>query len=268
MPKFVKIFLTSNSCKKSVWMLLIDNEVVLEKFYSHEAHLNITTLMGMEVDNDGHVALGHTGAQSVRAITIQRWLSLKQITANGEKVYPIIEIAKMTDEKYLTMYELIGDGGTILVNSSGGYSDYNGFIKTWDGEILEEIEKPDFGFPVDDDVIKADTIVLENSHRDYKSIDNGLIKRIPQAGIVAGLYNLKEIDRGYVMKCLENCKNVVIQSTLMDNEQLDGFMKMFTLLSPKQVYLTIYGNGMSKLKLHSLWNTVSNKHTIIFDNDI
>lgn len=57
----------------------------------------------------------------------------------------------------------------------------------------------------------------------------------------------------YTFKCINNAKNVAIQSQLMYPEQIDSFMKMFTSIPPKNIYLFISKENESKILNHPLY---------------
>lgn len=251
------------------WCLVIDNEEDLKAYHEVDAYANMETFMSLEREKDGSIRTSHVGAASTRAISMVRVLGAKQsCLEEGEKMYPIIEVAKYTDQKYLAMYRHIKIHGAIQINPAGGWCGLQGFIKTWDAEILEEIEKKSAGFPVEDEVLKADTLVLENAHPDYFGSNSewSAKKLVPDCGSVKTIYHLREVDTDYVFKCVENCKNVFISTELQNEKQLDTFIYMFSkVTSKKNIYLQMSKENEEKVKAHPLFSKIN--HHITFLNN-
>lgn len=269
MAKFVKLNLHNIPGKGDdiQWRLVIDNLEDLNRYHSLDATLNMEAFMAMEREpNGGPIKLSHTGAQPTRQIALQTYIHSKVMTTPvGQKVYPIIEVAQLTDKKYLGMFKYVSQYGAIAINPAGGYCDLSSFIKTWNADILEWVEKDDFGFPVDDAILEADTIILENSHPDYKTYGEWqAAKKVPNAGVIKTIYHLREVDRTYVFQSLKGCKNVVIESEIMDAEQLNGFFKMFLNLPRKNVYLFVREENRAKITDHPDYTQATTLHNIQF----
>jgi hypothetical protein len=249
------------------WVLVIDNEQDLMQYHQHDAYCNMQSFMSLEREpNGGGIKTSHLAAVDTRSLSMVRMIQAKQITlAEGEKMYPIIEVAKITDQKYLSMLKYILNYGAIRINPAGGWCGLQGFIKTWNAEILEEVNKDSIGFPTDDDAIQADTIILENAHPEYSGYVNRLAKNtITNCGTVATIYNLKEVDRDYVFKCLSNCKNILIDSQLQDESQVEDFIKLFSLLKRKNVYLLLDKENEGKIRSNKLFSRLNDIHNIVF----
>jgi hypothetical protein len=252
------------------WALVIDNEQDLAQYHGHDAYCNMQSFMSLErYPNGGGIKTSHLGATDTRSLSMVRMIQAKQITlAEGEKMYPIIEVAKITDQKYLSMLKYILNYGAIRINHAGGWCGLASFMSTWNAEILEEVNKDSIGFPVDDDAIQADTIILENAHPEYKYSSDKLAKDIiSNCGTIATIYNLKEVDRDYVFKCLSNCKNVLIQSQLQDENQIGAFMGLFSLLKRKNVYLLLDKENEGKIRHHKSFSQLNSIHNIVFKNN-
>lgn len=273
MPKFVKLKLNdlpNDEVPDIQWRLVIDNLKDLDNYHSLNATLNMEAFMSMERDKGGNIKLSHTGAVPTRTIALERLLHAKfSTTPEGQKVYPIIEVALITDKKHLGMIKCITNHGAIQINEAGGYCDLNGFIKTWNAEILEEIEKPDFGFPVNDAPLQADTIILENSHRDYTGsyLEKTVKEDIKNCGNVQTIYSLREVDHTYLFKCLSLCKNIATRTQLQDDNQLDQFMKMFKKMPPKNVYLYVSKDVEERIRKHEYFAENNYTHNIKFMAD-
>jgi len=271
MPRFIKLKLNGlpkDEDNDIQWRLVIDNKDDLDQYHELDAEANMECFLHLERNKDGSIALSHTAAAPVRGIAMQRMLdAVIHSTPEGEKIYPIFEVAKYTDKKYLGMLRYIQQYGAIQINSSGGYCGLQSFIDTWDAEIIEDIQKEKFGFPTDEQLLLADTIVLENSHKEYCSTGAWSAKKyIQKAGIVKTIYNLKEIDSDYIFQSLQKCKNVFISTELQDDKQLDGFMKMFLNLPAKDIYLKLSADNVNKIKSHYLFHENNRKHFIHFVN--
>ena len=241
MPTFEKIKLHNVPQKGDIeqWILKIDNKHDLDRYHKLDAELNMRSFLSME-RRGNRLAFDHLGALPGRDMSLNAQIKLAcEALKEGEKAYPILEVAKITDRKYLSMLKAITRSGAIRVNHSGGFCDYDDYIKTWDAKILESITKNDFGFPLDDEALTAKTIILENAHQEFVGGRNYLIKQIgiENAGSVSAIYNLKEIDRTYIFKCLSNAENIIIPTEAQDAEQLSAFMKMFLTLKPKNIYV-------------------------------
>ena len=269
--KFLKLKLNgvpeSKTGIRISWSLVIDNEQDLMQYHQHDAYCNMQSFISLEREpNGGGIKTSHLGAADTRSLSMVRMIHAKQSTlAEGEKMYPIIEVAKITDQKYLSMLKYILNYGAIRINPAGGWCGLSSFISTWNAEILEEVNKDSIGFPTDDDAIQADTIILENAHPEYSGYVNRLAKdTITNCGTVAAIYNLKEVDKDYVFKCISNCKNVLIQSQLQDESQLESFMQMFQKFNKKNIYLVLDNENQKKVKTHKLFEQLSNIHNIVF----
>jgi len=267
MPKFIKLLLKDipKVGNEIQWRLVIDDIETLNKYHSLDATLNMEAFMTMEREpNGGDIKLSHTGAAPTRAIMLQTYLQAKIMTTPAnEKVYPIIEVASLTDRKYLAMFKYILSHGAIQINPSGGYCGLESFINTWNADILEELEKDDFGFPIEEDIILADTIILENSHPDYASSGEWKANKfVANPGTIKTIYHLREMDATYVFKCVTACKNVVIESQLLDNSQLDSFIKMFLNVPGKNIYLILSKENEIKIKSHPLYEQANAIHNI------
>lgn len=272
MAKFIKLKL--NGLPKSEttdihWRMVIDNMGDLKEYHSLNATLNMEAFMTLERDDNDNIALSHLGPASTRQTVLHRYLRAKiDCTPKGEQVYPLIEVAQLTDKKYLAMLKFLMTKGAIQINEAGGYCGLQDFIKTWDGEILEEIEKDSFGFPVSDAAIEADTLILENAHVEYcgNYLESRVKENIENVGSIKTIYNLREIDATYLMQCISVCKNVVIQTQLQDDSQLSSFMKMFKRIPHKNIYLYVSEKIEQRIKSHEDFAANSTVHNIIFIN--
>lgn len=247
--KFIKLRLHNVPQKGTVeeWRMVIDNLPDLEKYHDLDAYLHATALV--DVEGSKHHAISHRG------------IAIAQMIESKHAGSPISIVANLTDGKYLGMERQILKGNTLTISNGGSWCLLDGYISTWNAEVLATIEKDDIGFPVDEDVINADTIILENSDRSipFKNLYN-----IVGEGTVAAICNLKQIDLSYVIKAINNCKNVFIESQLIDDNQIDDFMKLFSTVKRKKIYLSLTEGGKEKIKSHPLFEKNSEIHNIVF----
>lgn len=270
MPKFIKLLLKDVPGKGDTqqWRMVIDNEADLTTYHHIDTQCNGEAFLGLERSKDGDIVLSHTGPASTRQIVLQRLLHAKlQCLPQGEKMHPLFEVAAITDRKYLGMLKYITQFGAIQINEAGGYCGLESFIKTWNADILETIEKPDFGFPLEDAILTADTIILENSHPEWSG--NYMEKRIREIitapGKIQTIYNLREVDHSYIFKSLSTCKNIVIESQIQDDAQVTDFMRLFSNLPTKNIYLFFSTENVAKIKAHPLYLDNSQLHNINFN---
>lgn len=263
MPKFIKIQFNTPAGFTTQWELVLETVEDVNKYHGLETALNgeaFIELAHSNINYNDSDRPQYTG-KNIRANTLDRWFSHKVNSAKkGEKVYPLFEVANLTDMKYLAMLKNIARG-PIRVNEAGGYSDVKGYLKTWNAVIIETIEKNDFGIPTDDEIIKADTIILENSSAEIsdKSFEGQVVAMLP--GSIKTIYNLREVDMTYVFKSVSNAKNIVIKSQLMYEEQIDSFMKLFANVEPKNIYLFVPEKTEDKIFNHPLYEQ-NKKHSI------
>jgi hypothetical protein len=190
---------------------------------------------------------------------IARVLDARIGAANeGEKIHPIIEVAKICDAKWAGMLRYI-DKDTICVNEVGGWCGLKGFIETWNAEILEERVATNIGFPID--VTRAKTLVLENNSYVSKQV----LKYIKNNGIedCAQITLLKEKDTAMVIESIKNAETIIIESEFLDSKQVYSFLSLFLKIEPKN--FVIFGN-IENLMKYELFKENRLKHNIIFNN--
>jgi hypothetical protein len=173
-------------------------------------------------------------------------------------------VAKVTDIKHQGILKAILRGNDIAIASNGSWTTLNSFMSTWKCEILSEIEKDDFGFPLDYE-LNADTIVLENAPNTFhKYISERVQEIIKDAGNVGFIYNLKEIDSKFVFKAIYNAKNIYIESQFQDEKQISSMAKLFLSVERKNVYINCSKDAASRLKGYPSYDSLFNHHNIYF----
>ena len=84
-------------------------------------------------------------------------------------------------------------------------------------------------------------------------------------GVVKIITNLRGIDIDYIVKCIEQAKNVYVDSQFIDVSQLDLFLKLFLTISRKTIYLKLdFNDSRARLEQHPLYLQNKNKHNINF----
>lgn len=268
--KFCKLLLRDVPKKGDTfqWRLIIDHEEDLAIHHHNEAYAYYNALIGLAKQSDaGELRTDHLGGAETRQIALARLLRCKQETLKeGEKAYPIIETARIVDEKYLAQLRHIRNHGAIKINEAGGWSGLYSFLKTWNGEIIETVEKQTAGFPTDMEALTADTICLENSHPEYAGDYTETKARREfgeNAGVVSVIFNLKEMDIDYVIASIKNAKNIYISTQLQDGKQFDAFMKIFASVPKKNIVVEVHNYASKKqIESHPLFHTVNSIHSI------
>lgn len=251
------------------WGLIISDLKQLGEYHSYDVKASYNAFMTLERSTNKDAAFAYSTAHlSLRATGIAQYLNCRIMTNSmkGIRTVPLIELSKMSGDKYFAMQKCIIQGQAVRILEHGSYCDYDSFKRAWDTTVLETVDKPDFGFPVGKEVLTAQTICLENggqgigdnSHLSYAS------KLGFNSGTIATIFNLREQDMSYVFKCLEQAKNIIIPSLFVDEGQINGFMKMFTTLPSKNVYIISNPDRFEAIKNHPLYPINNTIHIISF----
>ena len=273
MPKFLKLKL--NNCKEAdvCWKLVISNIDEFTSWCEYDAHANMNAFISL-IDKCNEelkfrnlsAAIAHAGGLSSRESGLGSIISMATYKNKDEKIYPILEVAKITDLKHQGILKAILRGNDIAIASNGSWTTLDSFMSTWKCEILSEIEKDDFGFPLDYE-LNADTIVLENAPNTFhKYISERVQEIIKDAGNVGFIYNLKEIDSKFVFKAIYNAKNIYIESQFEDEKQISSMAKLFLSVERKNVYIKCSKNAANLLKSHPAYDSLFNHHNIYFSS--
>jgi hypothetical protein len=180
----------------------------------------------------------------------------------GEKMYPIVELANVLDLKTKGMLNFIQKFGPVRVNEVGGYCGLQDYLMTWNGEILETIEKEDVGFPIEAEAINTEALILENQGHVNQSLYIGIetiTGHKPKA-----ITLMKEKDQKWVIESIMNAKTIGFESTFTDIEQIDKFMGLFLSMPKKRIIIKTYNGYKPVLTSHKLWEANNTKHEIIF----
>jgi hypothetical protein len=285
MPKFIKLKLKNVPKSRSIsaetvsddfysfsWKLVLDNRDDFFKWAEYDAEASahaFLSLAGKNSNSKGDYT--HLGGLSDREAGLATGIKLAAHAADGKKIYPMIEAAKMNDLKQAAMLGQIMAGTTICIHENGvGWCVLESFIKTWDAEIVEELEKEGFAFPVDNEELKAETIVLENAPKEdwrYKYILERVKQRISDTLSIGFIFSLKETDERYVFKAMNNAKNIYIESEFEDEKQISSVAKaLMNMPEMKTLYINASKTATERLKSHKDFDMVSAKHKIILSD--
>lgn len=244
--------------RKNTWKILIDNQKDLKEYCEHET-MAYTNAFLNEADYITHKKMGHPSGH--RAGVIETMLNLDAL--KQEKVYPLMTIGNMVDGKYLSMLGGLERGNKIVVNERGGYCYLQSFLETWDGKIVEEIEKPDCGFPTEEDALKSKYLILENNDgRPYEIVKYCKENKIEDYACIT---TLQEKDLGYVLKCIQNADTIMLDSLFEKQNQLEMFMNAFSKLDRKNILIFYFDeNYLKNLKEHRLYAECIAKHNVKF----
>lgn len=259
MAKFVKIQLNPihEQDRKQVWRLIIDNEADLFRYAKLDNNLNTTAYITQNMDT-------HPRG---RAMNMNSLLKVRTIFKTGI-INPLVELNGIFKMKIEGMLKSIRENKVLCINYEGGYCFLDGFLESHHGVILETIEKSDLGFPIEDEVINADVLVLENdnTHVSYKISQYFKQNNITEYKVIL---SLKETDMNYVVKAIKNANTVALHSEFNDTEQVNSFMNLFLNLGRKNIIISTYetyhlGQGFDIITNHPLYNQCAEKHNITF----
>lgn len=260
--KYVKLYLPPcpNHPKgiKS-WHLVIDNMADLFKYAKLDAELYTQAFLNTTKTSEGKFEVAHEN--DTRTQVVATMLNIRIMgTPEGEKIYPLVELASIMDKKTLAMAKLIERDGAIRINEVGGYCGYDSFVETWNAEVIQEIVKDTVGFPIESDALTAKTLILENQR-----VSSTFKKEVEEitGDTAACIDSLKEKDITWVMKSIHNAHTIAFETQLQDMQQLDSFMELFTKLPRKRIIISLSEWRRPRLLGHSLWETNTARHEII-----
>lgn len=245
--KFVKIKLG----EETQWRLVLSTTDEVYRYHEIDIQTNF---------------MGVLHKEHPRAETMNRILELgKACLKDGEKTTKLHIVANHQDKKTAGMIKAVAMN-EICVNEVGGYCFLDGFLKLHKGEIIETIFKKDFGLPNENEVQESDLIILENS----PSINTDFLNDLETLNIILPstkrieFTNLRQQDRSYVFKSIEQTKSIAMETQAIDSEQVNSFIKMFLgLSSKKNIYIRMIANKHI-LESHTHFEAVNQKHNIVF----
>lgn len=286
---FQKIYIErtpeSNGKPVEKWYLILRTYEDVLKYTEIDADLCTNALFALPA------SIERSHLEGSRERVLHTMMSLKQMSLkDNEKLSPINVLADLIDGKEKAMLKLIERGEKILVQQSGGYCTYDGYIKIWNGKVTEEIEKDTCYYPTDNEPIETDLLFIENGERvpvdferevDKMVADNWNNKKEwtsfnsinpyrPQthedikkdAKVRYKLSHLKLRDPNFIAGMISKAKVIACETQLVDAVQIDNMMRLFSQLSGKTIIIkTEYTDDLKK---HELFGTCNSKHTIKF----
>lgn len=265
--KYVKILCTvpdgrGGKRQSTEWNLVIETIADLLKYAEVNTELAVKALFRAErkPDNSGY-EVSHVDDH--RQQQVATFMNIKiAALRDGEYLHPFNELTRVLDLKTRRMLKTMQICGAVRVNEVGGYCGLQNYLMTWNGQILETIEKDDVGFPIEKDVLDAEVLVIENQHHVGSSLIEGVQKITDCKPRFITL--MKEKDQEWVLKCIKKAKTIAFESMFQDTEQLDEFMYLFTKLPRKRIIIKVPDCRKHKLTDHPLYVDNSAYHEIIF----
>lgn len=240
-------------------------------FMKQDAEMYSKTLFAMRrkdsEDNGqwrGNIRLDHLSGN--REAVLGTYISYRALTAKeGELVWPHEVLGHVVSGKATAMLKAVSDGnGPLQINQAGGWCHHNIYMKLWNPQIVNEIEKESLGFPTDDPPIVADILILENASRASDNVYN-YSKRLsggvgwPKCKIIT---ELKDKDSGWIAKSIALSKKIIIETQAVDSVQIDQFMKLFTTLEQKEIHINT--TNKEAIRNHQLFQVNEKRHIIVF----
>ncbi len=248
------------------WYLIIDNQTDLITYLKIDTEFlwrSIESMMRDDSDGKGNIRLDHLSAH--REVHISYVIKNKLLSSEqSSEVTPVDVITSITTNKLENLLKILSSGDSIQIGMSGGYSNLSSFDEIWKPTILEKIEKDDCVFPIDKSPIIANVLIIENGSSIGKDVYNFADKLCDKAKkeIPKTIKELKMKDSKWIASSIASSNKIVLKTNLVDNYQLDEFMKLFSVLPSKEIYIKTY--NVEKLKEHTLWNLNNDKHKIVF----
>jgi hypothetical protein len=265
--KYVKLLCTfpdgrGGKRQSTEWNLVIETIGDLMKYAEVNTELAVKALFRAErkPDNSGYEVVHIDDHRQQQVAT---FMNIKIAALHeGEYLHPFNELTRVLDLKTRGMLKTLQTCGAVRVNELGGYCGLQDYLMTWNGQILETIEKDDVGFPIEADVLAAEVLVLENQH----NVGSNLIEAVQKiTGCKPQFITLmKEKDQEWVLKCIKKAKTIAFESIFQDTDQLDGFMYFFSKLPRKRIIIKVADYHKHKLTDHPLYADNSKFHEIIF----
>lgn len=277
MPKFIKLrsnkpapsnkSFPNSSPESTYWKLVLSNLDEFHAWCEYDATANayaFLSLAGKNQDSKGDYT--HLGGLSGREQGLATAIHLATRTAEqGTKVHPIIEVSKITDLRQRGILKALMKGLTVGINENGiSWCPLDSFMKIWDCEIIETIEKEGFSFPIDETAISADILILENAP--FEGFRKNWLEELAQTAFGKKkcqiIFNLAEKDERFVFKSIAASKNIFIQSEFQDEQQVSSFAKAFLSIERKNICLSTDKEGKRRIESHMLYKKICEQHEL------
>lgn len=193
---------------------------------------------------------------SLEALLNAKAISLK----GGQTLDPIKFLCDRLDSKAKAMFRILEMGREILVQKSGSFCDYQGFINIWNNPIIIcELEKTNSFFPEDDIPENIDLLFLENGDQ----LEYGFEEKILGLTTYKNHYkltNLKFQDPDHIKEMILKSKVIAIHTQIADKLQTERMLLLFSTIPRKTILLKT--NFMDELKGYELFDKCSIRHDL------
>ena len=287
---FRKIFIerTPDSNGKPVekWYMILRTYEDVLKYTEVDADLCTQALLSIPAS----IERSHLEGSRERVLNVMMQTKVYNLK-EGERLSPINVLADLIDGKAKAMLGLVERGHEVLVQQNGGYCTYDGYMKTWNAKVTEEVEKDSIYYPTDNVPIETDLLFLENGERvpvDFeRTVDKMAAEFLHSGGVWTSfnemapygrkehadidttkkvrykLSHLKLRDPQFVAAMISKAKVVAFESQLVDKQQIDSMFKLFASL-PDNKKIIISTGYARDIQSHELYAECIAKHTVIF----
>lgn len=197
-----------------------------------------------------------------REVVLNATLEAKSLS--GERISPLEVTAEIISNKTQNMLKIIDSGKTIQINSKGGYSDHETFMKIWKDhglKVLVEIEKDSTYFPAESESENSDLVFLENDERIEVQFENDVYSKLKLNNKrVVRVTQLKETDPTWLFASLMKTENIAFITQYANPAQNDSMFELFLKL-PKRNFI-IRSQYKDQIMEHPQFDQLNNLHTI------
>ncbi len=247
--------------KDTQWILRLHN---LEEVYNYLKSDKDAWHRAMYSNREANtINISHSGSR--REEFLKAIEGLKSLPA-GTVVWPTAIINEMTKSKGHGMLKYIQQGLTVRVNEYGGFCDYEGWMKMWDMEIIEEKHLDTFAFPNDKTPRNEEVLILENAGFANASIDK-LMRGLFPNNSRGYILNLKEQDTCWLIESIKNAKVIAVNTLALDPTQVNDMIHLMLNIDKKTI--VIQSTDFSRLLSNPLFFKLDEKHdvTLVPDTD-
>lgn len=264
---FRKISVPANAHNKEViesWYMILRDMSDVMKYMEMDAELYAEAMIALPSQiRKSHLEKGR--ATVINNALQQAILAMPE----NEKIWPHEVVSKIVQSKFRAMCKLL-QHGDIQVNQGGGYCSHDSFLKTWNANVVEEVDKQNSFFPTDDAIVDSAILFLENAERvsiDFERNINDLVgydvntwkhEKKQKTKIT----QLKFRDPKWVMNMISNAKTIAIQTQVINGAQIEEFMYLFSQLKDKTIYIST--SAKEEITGHRMYKMCEAQHTIIF----
>jgi len=251
--------------ESTYWTLILDNVEDLYTYLKHDSKCYYETLISLRrepTDKEfeySNIRLDHLSSH--REHTIGIVVRSKLFSQEEIVVLPHEVLGEIIQGKGKDMLHHIKNLGPIQISANGGWCGVSSFDELYSPKILEEIEKEDCALPSNSEPICTNYLVLENGNEvppDFRKF----VKEYFNLYDYRSIRLLKDKDPKWVVESIKLSQNIVFQTNAVDLNQIDSFMKIFTKIDKKGIYIRT--NNKKDIVSHPLYEINSSKHNIVF----